>query len=88
MISADDCRAHAVECEFLGKREFLGKAANPSMERAAILLDMSRRWIGLAKQVDRYEAMVKSEGVLARRTETPRHKLSDCRNGRGYRVED
>ena len=63
MISADECRAHAVECEFLGKREFLAKAANPSMERAAILLGMSRSWTGLAKQVDRYEAIVKSKGV-------------------------
>jgi len=56
MISAQQCRVCAADC---AARE---KGAGVSIQRAAILLTMSRTWTALANQTDQYDAIVKEEG--------------------------
>ncbi|MEA2660172.1 MAG: hypothetical protein QOF64_2967 [Candidatus Binatota bacterium] len=55
MISAEQCRAYSAQCALLGR------ASDISAQRATILLAMSRTWVALANQKDRYDAMVASE---------------------------
>jgi hypothetical protein len=55
MISAEQCRAYSAQCAVLGR------ASDISAQRATILLAMSRTWVALANQKDRYDAMVASE---------------------------
>jgi hypothetical protein len=59
MLTAQQCRAFASNCVTLGAD------TNISIQRATILLAMSRSWTSLANQIDRYEAILKEEGVTA-----------------------
>ena len=59
MLTAQQCRAFASNCVTLGAD------TNLSMQRATILLAMSRSWTTLANQIERYETIVKAEGVTA-----------------------
>ncbi len=56
MISADQCRAHLLECVTLAAK------ADISTQRARLLLAMSRTWAMLGTQTERYETMLKEEG--------------------------
>jgi hypothetical protein len=55
MISGQECRTYSADCETLGTNLAI------SMQRATILLAMSRSWTALATQSDRYDAIVKEE---------------------------
>lgn len=57
MITAAQCRTYATDCQ--GR----GMAAGISIRRASALLAMSRSWSALANQVERYNAILKEEGV-------------------------
>jgi hypothetical protein len=59
VITAQQCRAFAANCVTLGADTHI------SMQRATILLAMSRSWTNLANQIDRYEPTMKEEGVTA-----------------------
>ena len=55
MISGQECRTYSADCETLGTNLAI------SIQRATILLAMSRSWSALATQRDRYDAIVKEE---------------------------
>jgi hypothetical protein len=55
MLTASECRTHSEICARLGTKN------NISVQRAAILLAMSRSWTALAGQADQYEAVLKKE---------------------------
>jgi hypothetical protein len=57
MITAAQCRTYAMDCQHRGI------AAGISIRRATTLLAMSRSWSTLANQVERYDAILKEEGV-------------------------
>jgi hypothetical protein len=57
MITAAQCRTYATDCQHRGI------AAGISIRRATALLAMSRSWSVLANQVERYDAILKEEGV-------------------------
>jgi hypothetical protein len=57
MITAAQCRTYATDCQYRGI------AAGISIRRATALLAMSRSWSALANQVERYDAILKEEGV-------------------------
>jgi len=57
MITAAQCRTYATDCQHRGI------AAGISIRRATALLAMSRSWSALANQVERYNAILKEEGV-------------------------
>ena len=55
MLNAEECRTHARDCVKLAKEP------NAPKQRAGVLLAMSKSWAGLAGQMDRYDAILKSE---------------------------
>jgi hypothetical protein len=55
MIVALQCKIYATDCQQLGL------AGDISMQRATILMAMSRSWTTLANQVLRYDTIVKEE---------------------------
>ena len=55
MISADQCRVCASDCAARAKGAYV------SLQRAAILVAMSKRWTELADLTDQYEAIVGRE---------------------------
>lgn len=55
MITAPQCRTYAMEWQLLGMRTEI------SVQRATILVAMSRSWTTLANQLERYDAIVKEE---------------------------
>jgi len=55
MISGQECRTYSADCEMLGRNLAI------SIQRATILLAMSRSGSALATQTDRYDAIVKEE---------------------------
>jgi hypothetical protein len=57
MITAAQCRTYATDCH---ARRI---AAGISIRRSTALLAMSRSWSALANQVERYDAILKAEGV-------------------------
>jgi hypothetical protein len=57
MITAAQCRTYATDCHARGT------AAGVSIRRSTALLAMSRSWSALANQVERYDAILKAEGV-------------------------
>ena len=57
MSDASECRAHAEGCTRLGKDPDI------SMQRATALFLMSQTWTDLAKQTDKYDALVTEEGA-------------------------
>jgi hypothetical protein len=60
MISAEQCRTHSAACVTLGL------AADASIQRATVLLAMSRSWISLGDQKDRYDSIVEEEDNSSR----------------------
>jgi hypothetical protein len=56
MIIASQCKIYATDCQQLGL------AADISMQRATILMAMSRSWTTLANQMLRYDTITKEEG--------------------------
>jgi hypothetical protein len=56
MIGAQQSRAYSNDCVTLGQAPAI------SIQRATILMAMSRSWTGLANQRDRYDAITKEEG--------------------------
>jgi hypothetical protein len=56
MIIASQCKIYATDCRQLGL------AADISMQRATILMAMSRSWTTLANQMLRYDTIIKEEG--------------------------
>jgi hypothetical protein len=57
MITSGQCRTYSTD------RQNRAEAAGISVRRATALVAMSRSWNVLANQVDRYDAMLKEEGV-------------------------
>jgi hypothetical protein len=55
MLTSPQCRIHAMDCQQLGL------AADISIQRATILMAMSRSWTTLANQMQRYDTIVKEE---------------------------
>jgi hypothetical protein len=60
MISAQQCRVCSADCAARGQ------GAGVSIQRATILLAMSRCWTTLANLTDRYDAIVKEECTVIR----------------------
>lgn len=56
MMSAAECKGHGARCVVLAMSPAI------SIERAAILLAMSRTWAMLVEQTARYEAILTEEG--------------------------
>lgn len=56
MISGQQCRIYSAACVALGM------SADISIQRATILLAMSRSWTALATQKDRYDSILEEEG--------------------------
>jgi hypothetical protein len=57
MITASECRAHSAQCMLMGR------APDISIQRATILLAMSRTWTALANQRSRLDDTVASESL-------------------------
>jgi hypothetical protein len=57
MITSRQCRTYSKDCQDCGT------AGGISIRRATALMAISRSWNVLANQVDRYDAIVKEEGV-------------------------
>jgi hypothetical protein len=57
MITSRQCRIYSAECRDRGT------AAGISIRQTTALVAMSRSWNVLANQVDRYDAILKEEGV-------------------------
>jgi hypothetical protein len=55
MVTADDCRAHVIECLRLRN------TGNVSPRRVASLMAMMASWVALANQIESYEALLKEE---------------------------
>ena len=55
MIATVECRAYATECQDLGS------TAGISIQRATVLMAMSRSWTALANQTERLEAILRDE---------------------------
>ena len=56
MIIASQCKIYATDCQQLGL------AGDISVQRATILMAMSRSWTTLANQMLRYDTIIKEEG--------------------------
>lgn len=56
MISGQQCRTYSAACVALGM------STNISVQRATVLLAMSRSWTTLATQKDRYDSILEEEG--------------------------
>jgi hypothetical protein len=59
MNSAAECMAFAAECQRLGT------APETSIQRASILLAMSRSWSNLAADIERYDVILQEENDAA-----------------------
>jgi hypothetical protein len=55
IVTADDCRAHVVECLRLRN------TGEVSTQRVSALIAMMKSWVMLANQIERYEAIVQEE---------------------------
>ena len=55
MLTSPQCKAYATDCQQLGS------AAEISIQRATILMAMSRSWTTLANQMLRYDTIAKEE---------------------------
>jgi hypothetical protein len=55
MQTAKQCRAHAAECQLLATK------ADISIQRATLLMNISRSWKILANQLDRLSDLAKAE---------------------------
>jgi hypothetical protein len=59
IITADECRAHVIECLRLRN------TGEVSARRVSALMAMMKSWVVLANQIERYETIVQEEdGVL------------------------
>jgi hypothetical protein len=56
MLTSPQCKIYATDCQQLGL------ATDISMQRATILMAMSRSWTTLANQMLRYDTIIKEEG--------------------------
>ena len=55
MLTSPQCKAYATHCQQLGS------AAEISIQRATILMAMSRSWTTLANQMLRYDTIIQEE---------------------------
>ena len=81
MSDANEYRERAQQCVHLA-----GTA--PTKQQKSILLNMARAWIRLAKQVERYQALLGWQGLAASNrfdvgVDHPRALMSEARLGHG-----